>query len=115
MATFCGIRWAGFRYKLSESLHGYIEPFSRIHAVENHEWTRINTNKVIPGAVLRSGRSEPIQNPKFHHPPTNQIPSSKSQPPRILRAPLLRLWDLGSVVWFLSGCWMLELEDFKSR
>src|SRR6266704_2625641 len=34
---------------------------SRIHAVENHEWTRINTNRVVPGAVLRTDRRVTIQ------------------------------------------------------
>ena len=33
----------------------------RIHAVRNHEWTRINTNKVLPGAVLRTGRRVTVQ------------------------------------------------------
>jgi hypothetical protein len=34
---------------------------SRIDAVENHEWTRMNTNKAISGAGLPTGKRTTIQ------------------------------------------------------
>ena len=39
----------------------FSELLNRIHAVENHKWTRINTNKGVPGAVLRTGRRVTVE------------------------------------------------------